>query len=93
MWHITDQTVGTSFVAELSKCGKHAQYIIVHEGRYFLRQKQVHIFHVSLILHVGTQYYTLGYQYFGHVSVIRCLPDEDVYRILSRGNFVFRSFC
>ena len=40
MWHITDQTEATSFVAELSKSGKRAQHI-VYERQKFSKSKSV----------------------------------------------------
>ena len=80
-------------MAELSKCGKRVQYIIVHEGRNFLSQNHIHMVHVSLILQGGTEYCMLGNRYFGHLPVARCLPDENVYGILSQGNYALCSFC
>ena len=45
------------------------------------------------LLKERTQYFTSGDRYFGHLPVVRCLPDEDVCRILlSQGNCVFCSF-
>ena len=44
---------------------------------------------MSLILRGRTQYFMLGDRRFGHLSVIKCLPDEDMRWILSRDELRF----
>ena len=39
-----------------------------------------------------TQYFRVGDRCFGHLPVVGCLPDEDVWQILSQGNCVFAHF-
>ena len=82
MGQVTDQTETTSFVAELLKCGNCAQHFIVYE-----RQKFPSMIHKDLresysLLQERTQYFTRDDRCFGHLPVVRCLPDEDVCRIL-----------
>ena len=44
------------------------------------------------LLQERTQYFTRGDRCFGHLPVVGCLPDEDVFQILSQGNCVFAHF-
>ena len=39
MWHVTDQTEATNFVAEVLKCRNCAQQIIVYERQKFSMPK------------------------------------------------------
>ena len=67
------------------------------KGRNFPSQNQAGMIYKDLresysLLQGRTQYFTRGDRYFGHPSVIKCLPDEIVCWILIQGNCVFRSF-
>ena len=53
------------------------------KGRNFPGQNQARMIYKDLhksdsLLQKRTQYFTRGNQCFGHLPVIRCLPDEDV---------------
>ena len=67
------------------------------KGRNFPSQNQAGMIHKDLresygLLQERTQYFTRGDRSFEHLPVVRCLPDEDVCRILSQGNCGFCSF-
>ena len=85
MWHITDQTEATSFVAQFLKCGNCAQHIVVYERQKFPSQNQAGMIYKDLrescsLLQGRAQYFTLGNRCFGHLRVIRRLSDENVCR-------------
>ena len=76
---MTDQTEATSFVTELSKCGKRAKHILKAEIFKVMIYEDLR---ESYTLRTNSVFY-LGDRYFVHPSsyqmVIRCLPDEEVF--------------
>ena len=81
MWQVTDQTEATNFVAENVKIVHNVSLFM--KGRNFPSQNQAHMIYKDLceshiLLQERTQYFMCDNQCFGHLPVIRCLPDEDV---------------
>ena len=82
MWQITDQTEATNFMVEVLKCRNCAQHIVVYERQTFPSQNQADMIYKDLceshsLLQERTQYFMQGDQCFGHLPVIRRLPDEN----------------
>ena len=67
------------------------------KGRNFPIQNQAGMIYKDLrefysLLQGRTQYFMRGDRCFGHLPVIKCLPDENVCRIVSQCDCVFHLF-